>query len=79
MSGGLDTRLLINWDLGLPPLYGLLMILKTLLRLYNYPSPRKFINEMSVYDSQQFELLKTFDQVVLSDFNSAVQGDEKKS
>nr|KMM67263.1 LOW QUALITY PROTEIN: SR protein-specific kinase Dsk1 [Coccidioides posadasii RMSCC 3488] len=43
------------------------------------PSPRKFINGIPVYASQWFELPKTFGQVVLSDFGSAVRGDERRN
>ncbi|KAK2811370.1 hypothetical protein FQN50_002247 [Emmonsiellopsis sp. PD_5] len=43
------------------------------------PSPRKFINGIPVYASRRFGLPKTFGQVVLSDFGSAVRGDEKRN
>lgn len=40
------------------------------------PSPRKFVNGMPVYLSRKFGLPKKFGKVVLSDFGSAVRGDE---
>ncbi|OJD23476.1 hypothetical protein ACJ73_05173 [Blastomyces percursus] len=43
------------------------------------PSPRKFINAIPVYASRRFELPKTFGRVILSDFGSAVRGDEKRN
>lgn len=42
------------------------------------PSPRKFISGIPVYASRQFELPKTFGRAILSDFGSAVRGDEKR-
>lgn len=42
------------------------------------PSPRKFINGIPVYASRRFELPKTFGRAILSDFGSAVRGDEKR-
>ncbi|KAF7173419.1 hypothetical protein CNMCM5623_005636 [Aspergillus felis] len=43
------------------------------------PSPRKFVNGMPVYASRRFELPKTFGRAVLSDFGSAVRGDERRN
>ncbi|KKZ59856.1 hypothetical protein EMCG_05318 [[Emmonsia] crescens] len=43
------------------------------------PSPRKFINGIPVYASRRLELPKTFGQVILSDFGSAVRGDERRN
>ncbi|EEH04351.1 protein kinase [Histoplasma capsulatum G186AR] len=43
------------------------------------PSPRKFINGIPVYASRRFELPKIFGRVVLSDFGSAVRGDERRN
>ncbi|KAH8433712.1 uncharacterized protein LDX57_011346 [Aspergillus melleus] len=43
------------------------------------PSPRKIVNGLPVYASRCFDLPKVFGQVVLSDFGSAVQGDEKRN
>lgn len=42
------------------------------------PSPRKFINGIPVYASRQFGLTKTFGRAILSDFGSAVRGNEKR-
>lgn len=42
------------------------------------PSPRKFINGIPVFASRRFELPKTFGRAILSDFGSAVRGDEKR-
>lgn len=42
------------------------------------PSPRKFINGIPVYASRRFGLPKTFGRAILSDFGSAVRGDEKR-
>ncbi|PWY74149.1 protein kinase [Aspergillus eucalypticola CBS 122712] len=42
------------------------------------PSPRKFVNGAPVYASRRFELPKIFRRAVLSDFGSAVRGDEKQ-
>lgn len=43
------------------------------------PSPRKFINGATVYASRRLELPRTFGRAVLSDFGSAVRGDEKRN
>ncbi|KAG5301234.1 protein kinase [Histoplasma ohiense] len=43
------------------------------------PSPRKFINGIPVYASRRFELPKIFGRVVLSDFGSAVRGEERRN
>ncbi|OBT73931.1 hypothetical protein VF21_07425 [Pseudogymnoascus sp. 05NY08] len=43
------------------------------------PSPRKFINDALVYASRRFELPRKFGNAVLSDFGSAVRGDEKRN
>lgn len=43
------------------------------------PSPRKFINDAPVYASRRFELPSKFGDAVLSDFGSAVRGDEKRN
>ncbi|OJZ83706.1 hypothetical protein ASPFODRAFT_62835 [Aspergillus luchuensis CBS 106.47] len=42
------------------------------------PSPRKFVNSAPVYASRRFELPRVFGRAVLSDFGSAVRGDEKQ-
>ncbi|PYH71785.1 kinase-like protein [Aspergillus vadensis CBS 113365] len=42
------------------------------------PSPRKSVNSVPVYASRRFELPKVFGRAVLSDFGSAVRGDEKQ-
>lgn len=42
------------------------------------PSPRKFIDGIQVYASRWFELPKTFGRAILSDFGSAVRGDQKR-
>ncbi|KAJ5799909.1 uncharacterized protein N7518_001977 [Penicillium psychrosexuale] len=44
-----------------------------------HPSPRKFVNDMPVYASRRFDLPRFFGLAVLSDFGSAVQGDEKRN
>ncbi|KAJ5819378.1 hypothetical protein N7474_004969 [Penicillium riverlandense] len=44
-----------------------------------HPSPRKFVNDMPVYASRRLELPKRFGKAVLSDFGSAVGGDEKRN
>ncbi|KGO63868.1 hypothetical protein PITC_054940 [Penicillium italicum] len=44
-----------------------------------HPSPRKFVNDMPVYVSRRFDLPRVFGMAVLSDFGSAVQGDEKRN
>ncbi|EEQ87765.1 serine/threonine protein kinase [Blastomyces dermatitidis ER-3] len=43
------------------------------------PSPRKFVRGVPVYASRRLELPKTFGRAVLSDFGSAVQGDERRN
>jgi serine/threonine protein kinase len=43
------------------------------------PSPRKIVNGLPVYASRCFDLPKVFGRAVLSDFGSAVQGDEKRN
>ncbi|RDW61699.1 uncharacterized protein DSM5745_10371 [Aspergillus mulundensis] len=43
------------------------------------PSPRKFVDGMPVYASRRFELPRSFGRAVLSDFGSAVRGDEKRN
>lgn len=45
----------------------------------NNPSPRKFINDAPVYASRRFELPRKFGNAMLSDFGSAVRGDEKRN
>lgn len=42
------------------------------------PSPRKLIDHMPVYASRRFEFPKEFGRAVLSDFGSAVCGEEKR-
>ncbi|KAG2421801.1 hypothetical protein HFD88_005777 [Aspergillus terreus] len=42
-------------------------------------SPRKFVNGMPVYASRRFDLPKVFGRAVLSDFGSAVRGDERRN
>lgn len=42
------------------------------------PSPRKFVNSAPIYASRRFKLPKIFGRAVLSDFGSAVRGDEKQ-
>lgn len=42
------------------------------------PSPRKSVNSAPVYASRRFELPRVFGRAVLSDFGSAVRGDEKQ-
>ncbi|KAN0072476.1 Protein kinase-like domain containing protein [Elaphomyces granulatus] len=44
-----------------------------------HPSPRKFINSIPVYASRRFELPRKFGKAVLSDFGSAVRGDERRN
>ncbi|KAJ5952320.1 uncharacterized protein N7479_010733 [Penicillium vulpinum] len=44
-----------------------------------HPSPRKFVNNMPVYASRRFDLPRVFGMAVLSDFGSAVQGDERRN
>jgi serine/threonine-protein kinase SRPK3 len=43
-----------------------------------HPSPRKFVNNAPVYASRRFELPKDYGKVVLSDFGSAVHGDQRQ-
>lgn len=43
------------------------------------PSPRKFVNGMPIYASRRFDLPKVFGRAVLSDFGSAVRGDERRN
>ncbi|RAH71116.1 kinase domain protein [Aspergillus aculeatinus CBS 121060] len=43
------------------------------------PSPRKIVNGLPVYASRRFDLPKVFGRAVLSDFGSAVRGDEKRN
>lgn len=43
------------------------------------PSPRKIVNGLLVYASRRFDLPKVFGRAVLSDFGSAVKGDEKRN
>ncbi|KAJ5978574.1 hypothetical protein N7501_001916 [Penicillium viridicatum] len=44
-----------------------------------HPSARKSVDNMPVYASQRFELPQRFGRAVLSDFSSAVRGDEKRN
>ncbi|OQD71476.1 hypothetical protein PENPOL_c001G09681 [Penicillium polonicum] len=44
-----------------------------------HPSARKSVNNMPVYASRRFELPQRFGRAVLSDFSSAVRGDEKRN
>jgi hypothetical protein len=43
------------------------------------PSPRKIANGLPVYASRRFDLPKVFGRADLSDFGSAVRGDEKRN
>ncbi|KAE8376060.1 kinase-like domain-containing protein [Aspergillus bertholletiae] len=43
------------------------------------PSPRKVVNGFPVYTSRRFDLSKVFGRAVLSDFGSAIRGDEKRN
>lgn len=43
------------------------------------PSPRKIVNGLPVYASRRFDLPKVFGRAVLSDFGSAVRGDERRN
>ncbi|XHG03936.1 hypothetical protein AWENTII_007220 [Aspergillus wentii] len=43
------------------------------------PSPRKFIDGMPLYASRMFDLPNAFGRAVLSDFGSAVRGDERRN
>lgn len=42
------------------------------------PSPRKFIDGKTVYLSRRFDIPRAFGGAVLSDFGSAVKGDERR-
>lgn len=44
-----------------------------------FPSPRKFVNGAPIYVSRRFDRPKKFGDVVLSDFGSAVRGDQKRN
>ncbi|KAJ5843398.1 uncharacterized protein N7525_001139 [Penicillium rubens] len=44
-----------------------------------HPSARKTVNNMPIYASRQFELPQEPSRAVLSDFGSAVRGDEKRN
>lgn len=43
------------------------------------PSPRKIVNGLPVYASRRFDMPKVFGRAVLSDFGSAVRGDERRN
>ena len=43
------------------------------------PSPRKFIQDTTVYGSRRFARPRQFGQAVLSDYGSAVRGDERRN
>ncbi|CAG7996098.1 unnamed protein product [Penicillium nalgiovense] len=43
------------------------------------PSPRKIVNGLPVYASRRFDLPKVFGRAALSDFGSAVRGDERRN
>ncbi|OQD73305.1 hypothetical protein PENDEC_c016G01465 [Penicillium decumbens] len=43
------------------------------------PSSRKMVNGLPVYASRRFDLPKVFGRAVLSDFGSAVRGDERRN
>jgi serine/threonine-protein kinase SRPK3 len=43
------------------------------------PSPRKFVDGAPVYGSRRFDRPKRFGLVVLSDFGSAVSGDQTRT
>ncbi|KAJ5978133.1 protein kinase domain protein [Penicillium viridicatum] len=43
------------------------------------PSPRKIVNGFPVYAPRRFDLPKVFGRAVLSDFGSAVRGDERRN
>ncbi|CAG8044535.1 unnamed protein product [Penicillium nalgiovense] len=43
------------------------------------PSPRKIVNGLPVYASRRFNLPKVFGRAALSDFGSAVRGDERRN
>lgn len=42
------------------------------------PSPRKTVDGKTIYASRGFDLPKEYGKVVLSDFGSAVRGDQKQ-
>jgi serine/threonine-protein kinase SRPK3 len=44
-----------------------------------HPSPRKTVDGMTVYASRQLGVPRCFGSAVLSDFGSAVRGDEKRN
>lgn len=43
------------------------------------PSPRKIVNGLPIYASRRFDLPEAFGRAVLSDFGSAVRGDERRN
>ncbi|KAI1382970.1 kinase domain protein [Hypoxylon trugodes] len=43
------------------------------------PTPRKIVGENTIYLSRYFDLPKRFGDVILSDFGSAISGDEKRN
>ncbi|CAG8110889.1 unnamed protein product [Penicillium salamii] len=43
------------------------------------PSPRKIIDGLPIYASRRFDLPKVFGRAALSDFGSAVQGEERRN
>lgn len=43
------------------------------------PSPRKFVDDAPIYMSRRLGLPRTFGRAVLSDFGSAVRGDERRN
>ncbi|ODM19674.1 hypothetical protein SI65_04659 [Aspergillus cristatus] len=45
----------------------------------NDPSPRKLVHGMPVYASRRFDRPRIFGIAILSDFGSAVRGDEKRN
>ncbi|KAM0137133.1 hypothetical protein ACHAO1_004308 [Botrytis cinerea] len=44
-----------------------------------HPSPRKVVNDVTVYASRRFDVPRIFGDSVLSDFGSAVRGDLKRN
>ncbi|KGO42280.1 hypothetical protein PEX2_079290 [Penicillium expansum] len=44
-----------------------------------HPSARKSVNNMPIYASRRFKLPQKFGRAILSDFGSAVRGDEKRN
>lgn len=44
-----------------------------------HPSPRKVVNDVTVYASRRFDVPRIFGYSVLSDFGSAVRGDLKRN